>query len=151
LAINYAVIGTCAILSGKIAEKYKTQKIQLIIGYFLGILAGIGYLIINAPLQLYLLQILAGLSYAISQPGFGGIFSENLKSKFSSGWGYYFGITYWAGALACLYSGYVSQIFGFNALFISLITTQTISLIGAVYIFFKLKTPIIYSGKKTLA
>lgn len=137
LAINYIIIGFAVIVSGKFAEKYHTQKLQLVLGCGLGVLAGFSYLIISTSIELYFVQVLAGLSYAIYQPGFGGIFSDKLKGKFSSGWGYYIGITYLAAGFAVFYSGFVTQWLGFNALFISFIVSQSLALAAATYLFLK--------------
>ncbi len=137
LALNLAVIGTLIILSGRIANKYHTEKLQLILGYSLGVLVAVGYLIIQNPIQLFLVQILSGLSIAIAQPAFSGIFSSRLKEgSHTSSWGDYLGLTYWAAALSALSSGFIAQTFGFPALFYSMMITQGLSVLGAVYLFY---------------
>ena len=137
LALNLAIIGSLIILSGRIANKYHTEKLQLILGYSIGVLVAVGYLIIQTPMQLFFVQILSGLSIAIAQPASSGIFSARLeKGQHTSSWGDYLGLTYWAAALSALSSGFISQNFGFPALFYSMIITQGLSVLGAIYLYY---------------
>lgn len=136
-AISMAVIGSLIVVSGRFANKYHTEKLQLILGYTLAIFVAFGYLIIRTPNELFLLEILAGLSIAISQPAFSGIYSSKTEEgKYTSSWGDYLGMAYWAAAFAALYAGYVSQQFGFSALFISMMILNGLSVIGAIYYYF---------------
>lgn len=136
-AISMAVIGTLIVVSGRFASKYHTEKLQLIIGYTLAIFVAFGYMIIRTPFELFLLEILAGLSIAISQPAFSGIYSSRAEvGKHTSSWGDYLGMAYWAAAAASLYAGYVSQRFGFSSLFISMMILNGLSALGAIYYYF---------------
>ena len=51
-------------------------------------------------------------------------------------WADYLGIAYFVIALAAITSGILTQVFGFTALFVLMITTQGISVIGALYLYF---------------
>ncbi len=147
LALNLAVVGSLIILSGRIANKYHTEKLQLILGYSIGVLVAAGYLVIKTPIELFFIQILSGLSIAIAQPAFSGIFSSKLeKGKHTSSWGDYLGLTYWAAAISALSSGFITQSFGFPALFYSMMITQGLSVLGAIYLYY-LPTKVSDAGK----
>ncbi len=135
-ALNLLVIGVLIVISGRIAQKHHTEKIQLIIGYSINLIVAIGYLLIQTQLQLFAIQILSGIAIATFQPAFSGLFSSQLSHNHShtAKWGDYFGLTYIASALAALSAGIITQQFGFNALFVLMIITQSIALIGAIYI-----------------
>ena len=75
LALDFAIIGTLIVVSGRIANKYHTEKLQLIVGYALAIIVAFGYMVIQTPTQLFLIEMLAGLSIAIAQPAFSGLYT----------------------------------------------------------------------------
>lgn len=136
LSVRLAIIGILIFISGKIAGKYHTEKLQLLIGYSIGLAVVIGYLLINTPAQLFILQILLGLSIAIAQPAYNGLFSSRLgDTSHASRWGTYFAMTYFAGALAALSSGFISQTYGFNYLFYAMIFTQSLGLLGTLFLY----------------
>lgn len=137
LSVRLAIIGILIFASGQIAGKYHTEKLQLLIGYSLGLVVVVGYLFINTPTQLFILQILLGLSIAVAQPAYNGMFSSRLgNGSHSSRWGTYFAMTYFSGALAALSSGFISQIYGFDFLFYTMIFTQSLGLLGTLYLYF---------------
>lgn len=138
-AAGFAVIGTLIFISGKIAARFHTEKLQLIIGYSIGLIVTIGYLLITSPAQLFVLQVLLGVSVATSQPAYNGLFSSRLgDGSHASRWGTYFAMTYYSGALAALASGFISQMYGFHSLFYAMIVTQSLGLLGTIRLYFML-------------
>lgn len=137
LSVRLAIIGVLIFISGKIAGKYRTEKLQLLIGYSIGLAVVAGYLLISTPAQLFILQILLGLSIAIAQPAYNGLFSSRLgNASHTSRWGTYFAMTYFAGALAALLSGFISQTYGFDSLFLAMIFTQSLGALGTLLLYF---------------
>lgn len=137
LSVRLAIIGILIFVSGQIAGKYHTEKLQLVTGYSIGLVVVIGYLLINTPVQLFVLQILLGLSIAVAQPAYNGMFSSRLRNgSHSSRWGSYFAMTYFSGALAALSSGFISQTYGFDFLFYTMIFTQSLGVLGTFYLYF---------------
>lgn len=137
LAIDYAVIGALIILSGRLANKYHTEKLQLIVGYILATVVGYGFMIVQNPAQLFIVEIFAGLSIAISSPAFSGIFSAMVESgKHTSHWGDFLGYSYFIAAFAAFFAGILSQNFGISAVFVVMIVVNGLSAIGAIYFYF---------------
>ena len=137
LSVRLAVIGILIFISGKVAGKYHTERLQLLVGYCIGLVVVIGYLLISTPTQLFVLQILLGLSVAIAQPAYNGMFSSRLgNASHTSLWGTYFAMTYFSGALAALSSGLISQTYGFDSLFYAMIFTQSLGVLGTLFLYF---------------
>ncbi|MDO8429147.1 MAG: MFS transporter [Candidatus Daviesbacteria bacterium] len=137
IALNFVVIGLLIIISGRVADKYHTEKIQLILGYSLAVLAAFGFMIINSPIQLFIVEAIAGVSIALSIPAFSGLFSSVVETgKHASSWGDYLGMTYFAAAISAFGSGFIAQNFGFSALFITMIIINGLSVVGAIYLYF---------------
>lgn len=136
LALDFAVIGSLIIISGRIANKYHTEKLQLILGYFIAIFVAAGYMLIKDTTGLFIVEILAGISIAIAQPAFSGLYSSKLEgNRHTASWGDYLGLTYWAGALSAFSSGFIAQKFGFSAVFISMMILNGLSALGALYFY----------------
>jgi MFS family permease len=137
IAMNYAVIGALVIASGRFANKHHTEKIQLIIGYFLSAFAAYCYVITKNPTQLFFTQIVSGISIAIISPAFSGLFSKNIEEgKHTASWGDYWGLTYWGAAVTAITAGFVSQNYGFNAVFFFMMGLNGMSALGALYLYF---------------
>lgn len=137
IAINYCVVGALVIISGRLANTYHTEKAQLIIGYLLAAFAALSLLLTNTPVQLFLSMVISGISIAVVAPVFSGLYSKNIEQgKHTAFWGDYWGLTYWGAAFASVLSGIVSQRYGFNAIFILMIVLNSLSALGAVYLFF---------------
>ena len=135
LAVSYAVIGIGIIISGKFAEKYHTEKLQMVVGLAMDMLVIIGYINVKSPFGLYVAFVFSGLAIAISQPAFSGLFSSVIpEGKHTSRWGYMYGLIYFTSAVSALVSGFVTQQFGFTALFYLMLFTAGLALLGSLYL-----------------
>lgn len=142
VAINSAVVGLFIIISGRVASKYKTEKLQMVIGFGISAVVYLGYIYINHPWQLFILEAISGVAVALSLPAFSGLYSAALeKGKHSSGWGDYFGFMNLISAVALFVSGVVVQKLGFNTLFVMMFSFQLLGMLASIYLF-KFKEPV---------
>ncbi len=77
------------------------------------------YLVVNSPLELYIVQSILGLFTAFTYPAFMAIFTRHIdKHKEGTEWGIYFTLTDVAGAVFAVIGGYIAASSGFPALII---------------------------------
>ncbi len=87
------------------------------------------YLIIDTPLQLYLIQFALGFLTAFTFPTYMAIFTRHIdKEKEGTEWGVYFTLTDLTSAALAAIGGYIATAQGFPALIIAVVA---ISFIGA--------------------
>ena len=88
------------------------------------------YLIINTPLQLYIIQFVLGLFTAFTFPTYMAIFTRHIdKDKEGIEWGIYFTLTDLTSAMFAVIGGYIAATQGFYVLIIAVVI---ISFIGAI-------------------
>ena len=88
------------------------------------------YLVINTPLQLYIVQFALGFFTAFTFPTYMAIFTRHIdKAKEGTEWGIYFTLTDLTSAALAVVGGYVATTQGFPAL---IVTVVVVSFIGAV-------------------
>jgi len=87
------------------------------------------YLVIDTPLELYLVQFLLGLCTAFTFPTYMAIFTRHIdRQKEGTEWGIYFTLTDMTSALLAAVGGYVAVASGFPSLILLVVI---VSLIGA--------------------
>ena len=87
------------------------------------------YLVINTPLQLYIVQFVLGFFTAFTFPTYMAIFTRHIdKEKEGTEWGIYFTLTDLTSAALAAVGGYIATTQGFHVLIIPFVT---ISFIGA--------------------
>lgn len=87
------------------------------------------YLIIDTPLELYLVQFVLGLFTAFTFPTYMAIFTRHIdKEKEGTEWGVYFTLTDLTSAALAALGGYVAASEGFPVLIIAVVV---VSLIGS--------------------
>ncbi len=87
------------------------------------------YLIIETPLQLYIVQFLLGLFTAFTFPTYMAIFTKHIdKGKEGTEWGVYFTLTDLTSAALAAVGGYIAAAEGFPVL---IITVVVISVFGS--------------------
>ena len=90
------------------------------------------YLVINAPWQLYLVQVLYGLADGAVLPSWYAIFTRHVdKNHEGIEWGIYRTLTDLGGAGAASIGGFLAYRFGFSSLFL---TISIMSFIGTMFL-----------------
>ncbi|MBU4338875.1 MFS transporter [Patescibacteria group bacterium] len=87
------------------------------------------YLIIDTPLQLYIVQFILGIFTAFTFPTYMALFTRHIdKEKEGTEWGIYFTLTDLTSALLAVAGGYIATTQGFPVLIIAVVI---VSFIGA--------------------
>lgn len=87
------------------------------------------YLVIDTPLQLYIVQFILGIFTAFTFPTYMALFTRHIdKEKEGTEWGIYFTLTDLTSALLAVAGGYIATTQGFPVLIVAIVV---ISFIGA--------------------
>ncbi len=90
------------------------------------------YVFVSTPNQLYFVQFLYGITFALTVPTWFAIFSRHLDEKHEGmEWGMYKMLTDLGSAAAAALGGFIAFKFGFNYLFISV---GLISIVGSLFL-----------------
>jgi len=90
----------------------------------------LSYLVINTPLQLYIVQFVLGFFTAFTFPTYMAIFTRHVdKEKEGTEWGIYFTLTDLTSAMFAAIGGYIATTHGFPVLIIAVVA---ISFVGAI-------------------
>ena len=119
--------------------KYKEKLI--IVGQVIGSFGILGYLFIQNPIHLFIVQVVLGLSQAVYSPAFDGLYSSFLdRGKFASEWGLYDSIDYITAAISAAAGGAVATFFGFHVLFMAMFVLSLGSVLVSMKIYYLNKT-----------
>lgn len=102
---------------GKLIDRYG-RKPFLAAAYLLATIVILGYLFIDTVIQLFLLQVLMGMAFAIGDPAWDAWFSELVPKKDRGfDWAMYHMVSGYGAGFSALIGGAVAQYLGFSALF----------------------------------
>jgi len=138
--------------AASVVDKIRGEKDDfwiLFTGSVAAAIVPIFYLIINTPLQLYIIQFVYGLIIAFTYPSYMAIFTRHVdQDKVGTEWGIYFTLNDFSAAVAASIGGVIAQTIGFHALIVGVVF---VSILG-VLLLFPLK-PYMRgpAGKKTTA
>lgn len=120
--------GVLTLLISRWEDHVKHQEKLIILGFAINSIGFLGYLFIQTPMHLFIVQIILGISMAIISPAYDSLYSKHLdKGKFSSEWGMWEGMNYIVLGISAAIGGVFGAIFGFRILFIAMFL---ISLVG---------------------
>ena len=120
--------GLGMLLIGKIQDNLKKEKLMITMGYSLQSLAFFGYYFVSSMAQLYIVQIILGISLMVQLPVFNSFYTKYLEDgKFASQWAAWGGMNFTITGVAALVGGFLVKIFSFKTLFLAMFL---ISLIG---------------------
>jgi MFS family permease len=126
-AVYSIVIGLLMLAFGKWEDQLNKRK-MVILGYAINTIGTAGYLFIQQPLQLFIVQAILGVSAAVNNPAWSAIFSTSLdKHRESSEWAYWEGTIRIDAGIAAILGGIIVMNFGFQALFILMTVTAAAS------------------------
>src|SRR3989339_946711 len=125
-ALYLGVQGILMIQFGKLADKMNPEKL-MVFGYGLNALFTFSYLLVSAPVHLFLVQIGLGVAGAIATPTWNALYDKHSDDKFNGYiWGSADGQALIVTAIAMVIGGYIVSLVSFKALFITMGTIQVI-------------------------
>jgi len=129
-ALYLIIAGILSIYIGKISDHH-SKKYLLLIGCSINALATFGYLLVDNPVKLFIVQGFLGLATAFAYPAWDSLFTLSLEKKhLGSEWGLSEGGPLIVSGIGILIGGLILTYYSFTALFI---TMGTIQVIGTIY------------------
>jgi sugar phosphate permease len=124
------VTGLFTLLSGKIIHKTKNEEQVMIITSAIISICYLGYLFVNTPIELYIIQIILGLCGAFQCTSMYSLYNRYMPRTHSAYHWSIWNAFYFIGAgVAALSSAFIAHNFGFNWVFVVLFTISIIALI----------------------
>lgn len=96
-------------------DRSKHKKKFVIAGYGIGVIGYAGYLLVDSPTSLFVVQAILGLSVALKDPAYDALFSDS-KKHLTMAWGAWEAVDYLMLGLGALIGGLITQELGFSAL-----------------------------------
>lgn len=113
------VSGTLTMLFGRLTDRVREPEYFIIAGFFAAAVGYVGYLFVQNPTHLFIVQMVLGVSVALMTPAHDALYTEHLDGgRFASEWGFWEGMWNITEAVAALAGGLVVAWFGFKTLFI---------------------------------
>lgn len=121
--------GILQLFLSKLVDILKEKEFILAAGYFLIAAGQLGYLWVDAPAKLFLIQIILGIALGLLDPSLDFLYSVHLDpGRGGFEWGVYEGLTKIAGGLGAILGGVIVTLAGgFSALFISMAALSFLS------------------------
>ena len=111
--------GILTFLISRWEDRIKHQEKFVVIGYALSCIGFAGYLLIQKPIDLFIVQIIFGFGEAVGSPAFDGLYSRSLdKGKFTSEWGMWDSMQWIITAISAAVGGFLANKYGFRFLFV---------------------------------
>ena len=122
--------GSLIYFIGKWEDRVKHQEKLIVISCALLAVGFFGYMLIQRPMHLFMVQIIFGFSEALGTPAYDSVYSKNLiKGKYASGWGMWESMHYIIVAIAATAGGFIAESFGFKTLFFFMFLLSLVGLL----------------------
>lgn len=109
----------------------KRSKPAILVGYSIFTLGQLGYLIIDSPGQLFIIQVMLGLATAILEPTWDGLYSQNLSnSQAAMAWSRWAAARDISSGIAAFIGGAIVAYYSFAVLFIVMGVLNLVMLIS---------------------
>ena len=134
-AIYLGLTGILTIISGRVSDRiweWCGRERLLVAGYALNALCTFGYVYVQKPVHLFLVQAGLGVALALSNPTWSALYARYSPGESQAGytWALVAGQQRLILAIAIILGGYIVNNFSFTALFL---TMGTIQVIAAIY------------------
>ncbi|MEP7173751.1 MAG: MFS transporter [Aestuariivirga sp.] len=131
-AIYLGMTGLLTIVAGAVSDriwKWCGRERMLVAGYALNAVCTFGYLLVQTPRDLFLVQAGLGAALALSNPTWSALYARYSPGEMAAGytWGMVAGLQRLILAAAIIAGGYIVQNYSFEALFITMGTVQVIA------------------------
>lgn len=119
---TYLVItGLLYILVGKLLNNKDYKVKVMVLGYMLNALLTFGYLLVDSPFKLFLVQAGLGIAEALGTPAWDALYAGNLDEDLDAyAWGLSTGQSQIVTGVAFAIGGVITHFISFNALFITM-------------------------------
>ena len=132
-AIFSITSGVVVFLISRMEDRIKEQELLVVVGYAIIGLGYFGYLFVQTPLHLFLLQAFIGVGIALYLPASDAMYSKHLDyTHAASNWGMWEGMNRLVLGVGALAGGLIVSAFGFPILFILM---GIVCLASALFIF----------------
>lgn len=133
LDVSYAwatyliITGICVIIVGKLSDHHRKEMI-MVSGYALTALFTFGYLLVETPMHLFIVQAGLGFALALSNPTWYALYDKYSDQRIAGlTWGLADGEAKILTGIAIIIGGFIVKNFSFETLFIIMGTLQTIA------------------------
>ena len=135
-SVYLLVMGTLTIILGKYSDKLNKGK-MMVLGYALNALFTFGYLLVDSPYKLVLIQGGLGIATAMATPTWNALYVKyGDRKRDGEEWGLADGIPYIITGIAILMGGFIVSNYSFTLLFLIMGTIQLIATIYQIRILF---------------
>jgi len=136
IALYSILFGVLKIVFGRLGDIDWNKRKMITTGYLLNALGFAGYMIVQNPLQLFLVKIVLGIGDAIKNPAWEAIFSKSLDRKMeSTEWAYWGGSVSITYGIASFIGGNIAMFLGFRILFAIMAIATAISVVISTLLF----------------
>lgn len=127
MALYSIVTGVLIIIAGKLADEWN-KELMTVIGFALSALGTCGYLVIETPMHLYILQFVFALSTALLSAPLSALFAQHINKKKA---GLLWALDDGGGKILCggglLLGTFITYHFGFATIFVIILIFQIIA------------------------
>jgi hypothetical protein len=135
---TYLVItGLVYIIAGRLLNNKNYKEEVMVAGYILNALFTFGYLFVDSPLKLFLVQAGLGISEAIGTPAWDSLYAKTLEKDLDSyAWGLSTGQSQIVTGVAFGIGGVITHFVSFEALFLTMGCIQIVAAIVTAQLLF---------------
>ncbi len=127
--------GILIFLISRWEDHIKHQEKLIIAGYALGCVGFFGYLLIQNPFDLFVVQSIFGVATAVGAPAYDGLYSRHLdKGKFVSEWGLWESMNYILIGISAAIGALLASLYGFRFLFAVMLVLSILGLIASLFL-----------------
>lgn len=129
-SIFMIVSGVGIYFMGQIEDRIKNDRKEIILGYVIMSIGLLGYIFVSNIYQLFVIQVILGISTVISTPAKDSFYTKYLdKGKYDSEWAAWEGSWYTVTGLAALGGAYLVKVYNFQILFVVMFVLSIVGLI----------------------
>jgi MFS family permease len=105
----------------KIEDRQRHKAKFIIAGYLIGSVGFLGYLFVAGPISLFVVQAILGLTVAVKDPAYDGLFSRFAKRHLTLAWGEWEAMDYLTAGISAIIGGIIASFFGFKTLILIMV------------------------------
>lgn len=117
-AVFSLVYGVLMIFFGRLTDRVKESEYFIVAGFLLSGVGFFGYMVVQNPLQLFIVQAVLGIALALMTPAHDSLYTAHLDhGRFASEWGTWEAVYWITEGIAAFVGGLIVTYVSFDALF----------------------------------